>query len=98
VSARHTVPVRRLETLLTEHCGKDQAIDFLSVDTEGFDLSVVRSNDWTRFRPRIVLLEDLATDLLSLADTDLCRFMLSMDYLPIAKLPRSVIYRDRRVA
>jgi len=96
IADRQSVPVRRLATVLAEHAG-DRAIDFLSVDTEGFDLAVVKSNDWEKFRPRIVLLEDLATDLLALAETDLCRFMLSQDYRPIVKLPRSVIYRDGRV-
>ncbi len=97
VAGRHLVPVRRLETVLSQHCA-GKTIDFLSIDTEGFDLAVVRSNDWERFRPRIVLLEDLATDLLALAETELCQFMLSADYKPIVKLPRSVIYQDRRVA
>jgi len=96
VRAREVVPVRRLERLLADHCGDGRTIDFLSVDTEGFDLAVIRSNDWARFRPRVVMLEDLATDLLALAETSICQFMLSAGYRPVAKLPRSVIYCDQR--
>jgi FkbM family methyltransferase len=32
-------------------------IDFLKIDVEGAELEVVRSNDWTRHRPTIVLVE-----------------------------------------
>lgn len=53
------VPVERLDVLLARHLPTDVAIDFLTVDVEGFDLSVLRSNDWKRFRPRFVLAEAL---------------------------------------
>jgi FkbM family methyltransferase len=34
------------------------SIDFMSVDVEGLDLNVLKSNDWGNFRPKIVLVED----------------------------------------
>jgi len=34
------------------------AASFLSIDVEGFDLQVLKSNDWTRFRPRIICIEN----------------------------------------
>lgn len=36
-------------------------IDFMSVDTEGYDLDVLRSNDWGKFRPKIVIVETVNT-------------------------------------
>lgn len=50
------VPVRPLAAVLDEHLA-DRSIDFLSVDTEGLDLAVLQSNDWERYRPRLVLVE-----------------------------------------
>ncbi|MBP7934267.1 MAG: FkbM family methyltransferase [Phycisphaerae bacterium] len=35
-------------------------IDFLSVDVEGWDLRVLKSNDWSRFRPKVVVVESFA--------------------------------------
>lgn len=32
-------------------------IDFLSIDCEGLDLQVLKSNDWNRYRPKIVIVE-----------------------------------------
>lgn len=47
-----------LKDVLSEYC-KNTEIDLLTVDTEGFDLEVIRSNDWAIFRPKIVILETL---------------------------------------
>ncbi len=44
------------------------AIDFLSVDCEGFDFSVLKSNDWNKYRPKVVCIEThdkLQNDLVS---------------------------------
>ena len=32
-------------------------IDFLSVDVEGWDLKVLKSNDWLKYRPSVVVIE-----------------------------------------
>lgn len=50
------VSVRPLAEVLDEYLG-DRSIDLLSVDTEGLDLAVLQSNDWQRYRPRLVLVE-----------------------------------------
>jgi len=40
-----------------EHYLSDKQVDFMSVDTEGFDLDVLQSNDWKRFRPTLIMVE-----------------------------------------
>ena len=47
-----------LATILQEHLPKDTAIDFMSVDCEGHDSEVLQSNDWGKFRPLVILVED----------------------------------------
>ena len=54
------VPVERLDAVLSRHLPPGRQIDFLSIDAEGFDLKVLASNDWARFRPRCVLVHDSA--------------------------------------
>lgn len=39
------------------------AIDFMSIDTEGFDLQVLKGNDWKLFRPKVVCIESVAHSL-----------------------------------
>ena len=50
------IPVRTLRDVLAEHAA-GIGIDFLSVDTEGFEEEVLRGNDWHRFRPVALLIE-----------------------------------------
>jgi FkbM family methyltransferase len=62
------LPLREIfvEYLLVE---QGEEIDFLSVDVEGLDLDVLESNDWSRFRPKLVLVE-LSTFCLNTAASD----------------------------
>lgn len=50
------VPVRTLAEICAEHVG-DRTIDFLKIDVEGFEAQVLLGGDWSRWRPRIVVLE-----------------------------------------
>lgn len=52
------VRARPLASILHEHMPKDTAIDFMSVDCEGHDTEVLHSNDWSKFRPRVILVEE----------------------------------------
>jgi FkbM family methyltransferase len=54
------VPTDTLAAILTKHAPLDVPFGFLSVDCEGADLEVLRSNDWRRFKPWIIAVEDHA--------------------------------------
>ena len=53
-----TVPVRPLAAILREHGPAGGEIDLLTVDCEGFDEDVLRSNDWRKYRPAWIMVED----------------------------------------
>jgi len=36
---------------------KGKTVDFCTIDTEGLDLEVLKSNDWTKYRPRVLCVE-----------------------------------------
>jgi FkbM family methyltransferase len=50
-------PMFRLETILKSCAPEGKTFELLSVDVEGLDEMVLRSNDWQRFRPKLVLAE-----------------------------------------
>jgi hypothetical protein len=50
------VPVRRLAAVLDEHA-PGRAIDFMKIDVEGAELSVLRGADLKRHRPKILVIE-----------------------------------------
>jgi len=50
------VPVLPLKEILETYVSNKE-IDFISVDTEGYDMEVLKSNDWKKYRPHFVILE-----------------------------------------
>ena len=63
-AVRSKIPVSTLPLaeVLDRHLPKGQSIDFLTVDVEGHDYEVLESNDWQRFRPRLIVVEDEELD------------------------------------
>lgn len=56
------VPTRTLDDIL-EDAGAPRPLDLVSIDVEGHELEVLRGFDLSRWRPRLVLLEDHVADL-----------------------------------
>lgn len=54
---RISVEALPLAEILDRHLEIHQQIDLLDVDCEGRDLDILRSNDWGRYRPRVILVE-----------------------------------------
>lgn len=50
------IDVKPLSEILDQHIF-DKTIDFMSVDAEGIDFDVIRSNDWKKYRPTLLLVE-----------------------------------------
>ena len=52
------VNVRRLDTILKQHAPDVGQIDVLSVDTEGWEMEVLRGLDFLRNRPKVMVIEN----------------------------------------
>ena len=59
LSAEYEIPVIPLSEIFSKYSQKYGKIDFLSVDTEWYDMTVLRSNDWIKYRPSAIVLETL---------------------------------------
>ena len=70
-------------------------IDVMSVDVEGMDLEVLASNDWQRFRPRLVIAELLETQLNTIAQSDIHAFLAVQGYVLVSKLFNSAVFMAR---
>ena len=94
---RKSIFTRTLESLLTEYLPANQHVDFMSVDVEGFDLKVLMSNDWSRYRPEILLVEDSKTGNISGAvESDLTKYLEKQEYEFCAKAVHTMFFRDMR--
>ena len=88
------VEIRTLAHVLSESLPAEKPIDFLSVDVEGFDLSVLRSNDWTRFRPHYVLAEDYTNgNIEEVLRSPIATFLKSVGYVLFARTAHTEIYQ-----
>lgn len=94
-----SVMVERLDAVLQEHLQMPAAIDFMNVDAEGHDLSVLRSNDWSRFRPRLVMTEAIGgMGIEEILSCDLHEYLSAHDYQLVAKTKNTLFYTDGRPA
>ena len=79
------LPVMTLEKLLDQQLPRGKAIDFMSVDTEGLDHEVIASNDWDRYRPKLLLVELLNTRIADLPSNPAAKLMHEYRYQLCAK-------------
>lgn len=75
------------------HLNADR-IDLMTIGVEGFDLQVIRSKDWSRFRPKALVVETLDEDPDSLRHSEIHRYCSELGYRALSKLFHSVIYVD----
>jgi FkbM family methyltransferase len=90
------VDVMPLSEILDCNMGENK-IDFLSVDVEGLDLDVLKSNDWKRFRPKLVLVEILDCSLHNIEQNPITQFMKNHKYVVYAKTLNTVFFRDEQL-
>ncbi|MCU0303316.1 MAG: FkbM family methyltransferase [Thermoanaerobaculales bacterium] len=86
------VSTRTLESVLDEHVPHGVTVDFMTIDVEGHELSVITSLDWSRWRPTFLLIESL--DELTLTANQIACFVDQIGYHAVARTPRTMIYRD----
>jgi FkbM family methyltransferase len=82
-----------LASLLGEFLPKGRTIDLMSVDVEGLDFEVLRSNDWDRYRPTLLMVEVLGTALPDIETHEIVRYLRDRQYRPVAKLYNTVIFQ-----
>jgi FkbM family methyltransferase len=56
------VNLRRLDTILRTHAPEVEQIDLLSVDVEGWELEVLNGLDFQKYKPRVMVIENLFRD------------------------------------
>lgn len=89
-----TVKCMTLAELLDTYLPENKKIDFMTIDVEGLDLDVLKSNNWERYRPELVVAEVYADDINQLVNTELYQFLHQQSYECISWLKPSVIFRD----
>ncbi len=57
IISEQKIETSTLEEILDTYLPNGQAIDFLAIDVEGLDYKVLRSNNWGKYRPKVIVIE-----------------------------------------
>ena len=88
------VSVRPLSSVLDHNLPKGQKIDFISIDVEGLDLEVLKSNDWSKYKPKFVLVEILGSGLHEIEHSKIGQFLSDAGYTIYAKCMNTVFFKE----
>lgn len=86
------IETRTLTQILDQYLPPRQPIDFLSIDVEGLDLSVLRSIDWSRYRPKVILIEILHFDFRKLPQYEIYNFLSGQGYTFYSRTVNTLIF------
>jgi hypothetical protein len=78
------IAIKPLKKVLEETCS-GKRIDFMSIDTEGYDVEVLLSNDWNKFRPTLLCIEK--------SDAEIEHILTQNKYSKIAETKVNAVYK-----
>jgi len=86
------IPQVGLVDIFDKYLLPNQKIDFLSVDVEGLDLDVLKSNDWTKYIPQHILVES-EINLNYPQQNETYNYLAGLNYELVAKTKQTLIFR-----
>ena len=91
------IDVNPLEKIIKKYAN-NKKIDFLNIDAEGLDLDILKSNDWSKYRPKIILVEILNNNLQEIQKNPVGRFMKKNNYILFAKQVNTFFFKDANIS
>lgn len=82
-----------LSDVLDEYLLPNQKIDFMSIDVEGLDFEVLKSNNWEKYMPEIILIESLTNSLEKIHENQVYIFLKSRGYSIVAKTFNTLFFK-----
>ncbi|MFC4701030.1 FkbM family methyltransferase [Glaciecola siphonariae] len=82
------VQVVKLSSILDKYLEHNQNITFFSIDVEGLELKVLNSNNWTKYRPLVIIVEALTNEQLK----EIEMFLEHHQYIRVASTKNSYFF------
>ena len=82
---------KTLKDILDHHLPIGKQIDLLSIDVEGLDMEVLKSNDWSKYLPTIILVEDKEFDFESPEESEIYSYLSQKKYKLVGKTLNTLI-------
>jgi FkbM family methyltransferase len=83
----------KLERILDNHLPKSVKIDFFSIDAEGFDLNILKGNNWNKYKPEVIVVETNTVELTELKNDELVLYLTDIGYEPFAKTFKTLFFK-----
>lgn len=94
VKSKITLKSKTLSYILDTFLNKKNEIDFLSIDVEGNELNVLKSNDWIKYNPKYIVIEEIFGDIKTIFDkSEVYTFLNSLNYELVARTFNTSIYK-----
>jgi FkbM family methyltransferase len=81
-----------LTKILDENLPENQQIDFLSIDVKGLDFMVLQSNNFEKYKPKVILIEILVSRLSDIDNNEITKHLQQFNYSIYAKAVNTVIF------
>ena len=82
-----------LEEILDVNLEKGQKIDYMNIDVEGLDFNVVKSNNWQKYRPKVILVKILkVNDIFDLKNNEIVKYLEKVGCQFFAKTYNTIIF------
>ena len=69
----------------------------MSIDVEGFEIEVLKSNDWNKYRPKVIVLELFVNEGEFSENRTLETFLNSNEYFKIFSTPTNAFFYWKRI-
>lgn len=81
-----------LKNVLDKYLPEGQNVDLFNIDVEGFEIEVLKSNDWDKYKPEVIIMECESDCIDDLNKLETVRFLLDLNYKII-----SYVYSDKNL-
>ena len=96
---KRRIKVYPLSSILDKYMDHGRSIDFMNIDMEKSELDVLQSNDWSKYRPKMIALEVLGVDgeamEVVMSDKSIV-FLRNQGYEPVGRVGWEVFLKDMK--
>ena len=86
-----------LEEILDKNLSNNKIIDFLSIDVEGWDFKVLKSTNFHKYKPKVILVEILNNSLIDIEKNEISIYLKKFNYIIFAKAVNTVIFIENDI-
>jgi FkbM family methyltransferase len=86
------VPMAPLASILEENCPKNTKIDLLTIDIEGLDFDILKTNDWSKYQPQLLCVEIYARNIREVLASEISIYLEKIGYQIIYRINNSCFF------